>query len=251
MSSRQHDLAFDDRQQGWRTLLLAGGLSTIVVLAGIALDLILGIITGGDMSGLPQTAVDRFAQLQRSPLLGLYNMDLLNSVNQVIMIPGYFALYAAHRGRKDSAAALALILFLVGTTILVTNNTALTMLDLGNKYWMATTEAQRTLLAAAGEAMLARGSHGNLGAFPGFLLPTIAGLIMSFVMLGGRVFTTLTAWLGVIGSFVMTAYMVLVTFAPGVRQMATAFAAPGGLLLMAWMILFTIRLIRLGRAKGA
>ena len=213
------------------------------------LDLVLGTLTGGDVSGLPQTAVDRFAQLQGNPLLGLYNMDLLNSVNQIIMIPGYFALYAAHRGRKDSAAAFALILFLVGTTILVTNNTALTMLDLGNKYGTATTDARRTLLAAAGEAMLARGSHGSLGAFPGFLLPTIAGLIMSFVMLSGRVFTRLTAWLGIIGGIVMIAYLVLVTFAPGVRQMATAFAAPGGLLLMAWMILFTVRLFKLGRAK--
>jgi hypothetical protein len=111
------------------------------------------------------------------------------------MIPVYSALYAAHRGRKERAAAPDLILFLVGTAILVTNNTALTMLDLGNKYRMAATDAQRTQLAAAGEAMLARGSHGSLGALPGFLLQNIAGLIMSFAMLSGRVFTRLTAWL--------------------------------------------------------
>ena len=38
-------------------------------------------------------------------------------------------------------------------------------------------------LAAAGEAMLARGTHGSLGVFIGFCLPTLAGLAMSFVML--------------------------------------------------------------------
>ena len=251
MTATQPLPTLNESQQSWKGLFLAGGISTIVVLAGIVLDLVLGTVTGGSLSGLPQTAVQRFAQLQAHPLLGLYDMDLLNSVNQVIMIPVYCALFGAHRGRKDAAAALALILFLVGSTILVTNNTALTMLDLGNKYRGAATDGQRTLLAAAGEAMLARGSHGSLGAFPGFILPNIAGLIMSSVMLSGRVFTRLTAWLGITGSILLIAYLVLVTFAPGVGQMATAFAAPGGLLLMAWMVLFTIRLFKLGRAKRA
>ena len=251
MTAPQTVLTLDDRQQAWKGLFLAGGVSTIVVLAGIVLDLVLGTVTGGNLSGLPRTAVERFTQLQANPLLGLYNMDLLNSVNQLIMIPVYCALFGAHRGRKDAGAAVALVVFLVGSTILVTNNTALTMLDLSSEYRAAGTDAQKTLLAAAGEAMLARGSHGSLGAFPGFVLPNIAGLIMAFVMLSGRVFTRLTAWLGIIGSILMIAYLVLVTFVPGVGQMATAFAAPGGLLLMAWMIMFMIRLFKLGRAKGA
>ena len=74
---------------------------------------------------------------------------------------------------------------------------------------------------------------------------------MSLVMLSRMVFTRLTAWLGIIRSVVMIAYPVLVTFALAVGEMATEFAAPGGLLLMAWMILFTIRLFKVGRAKGA
>jgi hypothetical protein len=40
-----------------------------------------------------------------------------------------------------------------------------------------------------------------------------------------------------------------VTFAPDVKDMATAFSMPGGLLLMAWMVMFTIRLFQLGRLK--
>ena len=44
----------------------------------------------------------------------------------------------------------------------------------------------------------------------------------------------------------MLIYVVLVTFAPTVKNMAMAFAMPGGLLLLAWMIMITIRLFRLG-----
>jgi Domain of unknown function (DUF4386) len=234
----------------WNWLYKIGGAATLITLIGITLDVIIGNVTGGNLSALPQTAVDRFAQFQANPLLGLYNLDLLNTVNQLFFIPGYVALYAAQRKTNSGAALLALIIFLVGTTIFVTTNTALPMLELSHKYAAATTESQKTLLAAAGEAMLARGSHGSLGVFIGFLLPNIAGLIMSFAMLTGKVFNKIASYLGIVGSPLILTYIVLVTFAPGIKGMATAFAMPGGLLLMAWMILFTIRLFQISKQAG-
>ena len=62
------------------------------------------------------------------------------------------------------------------------------MLELSGKYAVAD-ESQKTLLAAAGEAMLARGAHGSLGVFFRFLLPTLSSLGMSLVMLQGKVFS--------------------------------------------------------------
>jgi hypothetical protein len=233
-----------------QSIYTVGGVATVIVLIGIVLDFTLGSATGGNLSALPQTAVDRFAQFQENRLLGLYHLDLLNTVNQILLIPAYFALYAVHRKANNAYALLALIIYLVATTIFVTTNTALPMLELSNKYAAAGTESQKTLLAAAGEAMLARGEHGSLGVFIGFLLPNIAGLIMSFVMLRARVFSRINSYLGIAGNILMTIYIVLVTFAPGVKDMATAFAAPGGLLLMAWMLMFTIRLFQLGSLKN-
>lgn len=233
----------------WKNIYIVGGIATIIALIGIVLDVIFGSVTGGNLSALPQTAVDRFAQFQINPLLGLYNLDLLNIINQMIFIPAYFALFAAHRKTNIAYALLALIIFLVGTTIFVTTNTALPMLELSHKYAAATTESQKTLLAAAGEAMLARGTHGSLGVFIGFLLPNIAGLIMSFTMLTGKVFSKATSYLGIAGSTLILLYIILVTFAPNIKDTATAFAMPGGLLSMAWMVMFTIRLFRLGNSR--
>jgi hypothetical protein len=154
----------------WRGIYLLGGLAAVIALIGIVLDVVFGSISGGNLSALPQTAIDRFAQLQASPLLGLYNLDLLNIVNQLILIPAYFALAAAQRKTNLAYALLALVIFLVGTAIFVTTNTALPMLELSQKYASAA-ESQKILLAAAGEAMLARGAHGSLGVFIGFLCP--------------------------------------------------------------------------------
>ena len=234
----------------WHRIYIIGGVCAVIALIGIVLDVIVGSVTGGNLSALPQTAVDRFAQFQVTPLLGLYNLDLLNVFNQIMLIPAYVALYAVQRKGNSAYAFLALIMFLVGTTIFVTTNTALPMLELANKYAATTTEAQKTLLAAAGEAMLARGAHGSLGVFIGFLLPNIAGLFMSFAMLTGMVFNRINSYLGIVGNILMLAYIVLVTFAPGIKDMATTFAMPGGLLLMAWMIMFMIRLFQLGSWKS-
>lgn len=252
MSTRQPNQSGENGNAAaqWRSIYTAGGLFTVLSLTAIIADIMIGTAMGGDLSALPQTAVERFAQLQATPLLGLYNLDLLNTVNQIVMIPVYFALYAAHRKANNAYALFSLIIFLVATTIFVTTNTALPMLGLSDKYAAAISESQKVLLAAAGEAMLATGEHGSLSVFIGFLLPTIAGLGMSFVMLRAGIFSRLTSYLGIAGNSLMSIYVVLVTFAPGIKEMATAFAMPGGLLLLAWTILFTIRLFQLGSLKN-
>ncbi|MDQ3846061.1 MAG: hypothetical protein M3342_18950 [Bacteroidota bacterium] len=148
-------------EKNWRTLFITGAVTTVIVLAGIFLDVIVGSVTGGNLSAVPQTASEKFTELHNNPALGLYNLDLLNLINQLLLIPGYLALFAAHRKTNTAFASLALIVFLTGTVIFVTTNTALPMLELSNRFFVTTSEQQKVLLAAAGEAMLARGLHGS------------------------------------------------------------------------------------------
>jgi len=250
MTQTQKDVfSINNAEKQWKSIYALGGFATIIVLIGALTDVVIGNITGGDLSALPRTAIDRFTQFHNNTFLGLYNLDLLNITNQVILIPGYFALYAAHRNVNNSYSLLALIIFLFGSVIMVTNNTALPMYELTHKYFATTLESQKALYAAAGEAMLARGAHGSSGIFIGFFIPNVAGLLMSIVMLKASVFSKINSWLGIIGSILIMLYIVLVNFVPGVETMATAFAMPGGLLLMAWMIMFTIRLLKLSRQK--
>lgn len=234
-------------EREWKNIYRIGAAATILVLAGIILDVVAGNVTGGNISQLPHTATDRFNQFRESALLGLYNLDLLNVINQIVLIPSVFALYSVHRETGHPSALFALILFLVGSTIFICGNTALSMLDLSRRYFNADSEGQKLLIAAAGEAMLAKGSHGNLGVFIGFVLPGFANALMSGVMLKGRIFSRLTSWTGIISNSMMVIYIIMVTFIPSVGQMATAFAMPGGLMVMAWMIMYTGRLIKLSK----
>jgi hypothetical protein len=122
----------DNSDKQWETIHKVGAITTIIVLCGILLDMVVGSVTGGNVATLPQTAVERFNQFNENQLLGLYNLDLLNTIIQIIFIPSIYAIYVAHRKVNNAPALLALIIFLFGTTIFVTSNTALTMLDLSN-----------------------------------------------------------------------------------------------------------------------
>ncbi len=237
-------------EKQWNDIYTLGGIATILALTGISLDVVIGNINGGDLSALPQTAIDRFAQFHENKFQGLYHLDLANIIIQLILIPVYFALFAVHRNINKAFGFLALIVFLFGSVIMVANNTALPMLELSNKFFATTIESQKVLYAAAGESMLAQGAHGSPGIFLGFFIPNIANLIMSVVMLKGKVFSKTNSWIGIIGSVLMLMYVILVNFGTGVEKMATAFAMPGGLLLMVWMIMFMIRLFKLGHVSS-
>ena len=239
----------NEQARQWKSMYTLGGIAAILSLIAVVADIFIGSSTGGNLSELPQTAVERFAQFQQNTWLGLYNLDLLNTVNQLISIPVYLALYAALRKTNKPYVLLALIIFLLGTAIFVSNNTALPMLELSRKYDLAD-EPKKNLLAAAGEAVLVRGEHGSLGVFFSFLLSTLSVLIFSFVMLQGNMFRKANAYIGILGNVLMLIYVVLVTFAPTAKNMAMTFAMSGGLLLLAWMVMLTIRLFRLGTSRG-
>ena len=234
----------------WKSIYTLGGIAALVALSGILFDIVVGITTGGNLTALPQTAIERFMQLRDNKFMGLYNLDLLNTIIQIILIPAYFALYAVHRKNRKPYSILALAIFLFGSVIMVANNTALPMMELSNKYFSTTIESQKLFYAAAGESLLVQGAHGSSGIFLGFFIPNIANLMISIVMLKGKIFSKLNSWFGIIGSILMLLYVILVNFGTGVENMATAFAMPGGLLLMAWMIMFTIKLFRLKSSES-
>ena len=52
------------------------------------------------------------------------------------------------------------------------------------------------------------------------------------------------------GNSLMVFYLILVTFVPAVERLALAFAMPAGLLVMVWMIIFTIKLFKLSNSTG-
>ncbi|MHB1483908.1 MAG: DUF4386 family protein [Saccharofermentanales bacterium] len=233
-------------EKQWKSIYILGFITTLLVIFGSISDIAISFALGGDLTTIPKTAVDRFSQFQTNWLVGLYNLDMLNLITTVLMIPSYLALYSAHRNGNKAYVKLSLLIFTIGSAIFITNNTALPMLELSRNYFASTSETQRSLYAAAGEAMLARGAHGSSGAFLGFIITTIANIVLSIGMLKGRIFSMATAIIGICGGSLLMIYLILITFVPGTDTMAMMIATPGGLLSLAWMAMFSIKLFRVG-----
>jgi drug/metabolite transporter superfamily protein YnfA len=230
-----------------KRIYFLGAVTTSIVICLTLLDIIIGSIAGGDLSMIPQSAVDKFIQLQENKWLGLYNLDLLNLVVSVIMIPGFLALYFALKNEDSSFALLSLITFTIGTTVFISNNSALPMLDLSQKYFSATTEDQSIFFAAGAEALIAKGAHGSFGVFPGFILITLSEVFISFLMLQTRIFSKATSYIGISGTILLLIYLIIVTFVPSAKPIAIILAGPGGILSLIWMIMFSIKLFKLAK----
>jgi len=231
------------KDAGLRGMLVLGGILALLTALGSSADVVIGMMTGGNVAALPQTAVGRFEELLLAPLLGLYNLDLLNLATTLLMLPAIYAAYLLLRKSGSRAAGFALAIAILGAAVFTANNAALPMLGLSGQYASAMDETHRALLAAAGEAILAKGVHGGMGVIPSFLLPLIANIVLCGAMLRSRAFSRLAAWLGLVGNGLLAVYLVLVTFLPEVKTAAAAFAAPGGLMAIAWMVMTGLRLL--------
>jgi hypothetical protein len=234
-------------ERDFKSFYLAGAICGSIAILGNVADIIIGTALGGDLTLLPGTAAGRFMEFNRNVLLGLYHFDLLNAATTVILLPAFYSLYLLHRAKNYSFSLFALIVFCIGTAVFLANNSALTMMDLSRKYFSAASEEERMFIAAAGEAMLAKGAHGSPSVFIGFILPIAADIIISFVMLYGKVFNRVNSYLGIAGNIFLLLYIILVTFFPDMKNIAMLIAAPGGILVILWMVLFTLKLFRLAR----
>lgn len=189
------------------------------------------------------TVIDWFRLFQNHWFLGLRSLGLLNLIGAALLMPTILAIYSVLRRGHDAFAALGTILFFVGIAVYVAGSRAFPMLSLSGQYASAATDGQRSLFAAAGQAMLAEGQ-----SRAGILLIESACLVISLVMLRGAVFSKLTAWAGILGNMLM---MILeIAFIPP-RGVGMAVAAAGGFSTMAWYFLIGRGLLRLGSLEAA
>ncbi len=136
----------------------------------------------------------------------------MNLIGAALLAPTYLALYAALKRRNEALAAFGAVLFFVGIAVYVADNRAFPLLSLSGQYASAATDEHRSQLIAAGQAMLVEGE-----SRAGIVLVDFAGLLVSAVMLGGKVFSKATAYAGILGNGLMIGVEVIVAFAHRVR----------------------------------
>ena len=141
------------------------------------------IISSSSSGPPPSTVIGFFMLLQHNRFLGLVDLGLFDIAAVALLVPMFLAVCIALRRASASFMAIALTLSLVGIAVYLATETAFSMLSLSSQYAAATTDAQRSLFEAAGQAMLAEQVGAGTGTYMAFVLIGVAGLIIATVML--------------------------------------------------------------------
>jgi hypothetical protein len=218
----------------WKTLYRVGAAAAIAILVLVPVQMLVFVTTPP-----PETVVGWFELYERSPLLGLLDMDLLLIVDQVLIAVMFLALCVALRRANPSWIAIALLLAVAAFSAYVASNPAFEMLSLSRQYSAGTTDAERTVALAAGEAMVATWMGTAFSV--GYVLGALAFLIVSAVMLRSDVFGKLVAWVGIV--FGILSLIPASAGTPGI-----VFSIASLVPMWLWLALIARRLLQLARS---
>ena len=194
----------------------------------------------------PSTINEWFIAFEDNPFIGLLDFWGLEVPMYGMFALVFLALYVVLREVNKSGMAIAVTLALLGIAIFFATNNPFSMLSLSRQFTAATTDANRSALLAAGEALLANTNQRAIGGFNmGLLLVSVAGLIVSSVMLRATSFRRLTAYVGILAFGLSLADYLRQAFTSSVI-IALLLILPGAFLLVIWFVLVGRRLTQLG-----
>ncbi len=199
----------------------------------------------------PTTVLEWLTLFQVNPLTGLFFLGLADIAIMILWGPMTLALYAALQPSNKTWTLLATLFVFVGMAVYLATNTAFSMLALSQQYAAATTEAQRSNLLSAGQAMLAVTEGARM-----LPLTPLAGLILSTVMLRSKAFGQVTAWAGILGLGLLAASGLFAGYAttgPTTLVLSAIIAVTyggGGLLSFLWYILIGRTLWKLANRES-
>ncbi|MBN2394091.1 MAG: DUF4386 family protein [Anaerolineae bacterium] len=235
----------------WKSLYRVGGVAALLAALvfrrslGAEFDVSNGFGVFAMPETLPVSAPDWFAVLQAYRFVGLTLLGVFDLVEYVLVGLMFLALYGALRRTNRSALVIATVFGLIGIAVSLASNQALALAALSEQYAAASTETQRALLLAGGEALLAINQRG-IGLYVSLFLVLLSGLIISIVMLRSAVFSKATAIAGILANGLGLAYFVTLAFAPAIIWLPPTLSAPFRLI---WYVLIALKLFQLARRE--
>lgn len=225
----------------WRSLYKVGGVAALIAATLLLFEIIIFAIWPQ-----PNTITDYFVLFQNSKFIGLLDFYLLEFFAYILFIPIFLAISLAIRRGNESYIVLALIFAITGVAVFLATNNPFSMLSLSNQYAAAATDAQKELYLAAGQTILANTNQRAFEGFNiGFFLLSIAGMIISIVMLRSRTFNKVIANVGILTFTISLVEYIRVVFMPSISLLLIIIAVSSGLLIPIWLVLIARRLLKL------
>ena len=219
----------------WKDLYKLAGIAAIVS----EFVILLGIVTYFIWPYTPgsKTTEEILRLLQSDPLGGLVSLDLFLFVGNLFSIFLFLALYVSLRPVNPSYALVALAVGLIGLVLLIPARPIVELFALSRQYAAATTDAARSQILAAGDALLALFDGTNW--FMNTLLGALSLLTSSLLMLRSNTYSKATAYAGIFTNAVVCGF-----FIPTLGKFLLFLSLPG---YMIWYFLLAKRFFQMGR----
>jgi len=237
-----------EMDSNWKKLFIIGGvaafLAVIIFRRFFAVEMITfnGFGIFDIPSTVPTTALEWFTLLEKNKLVGLILLGIVDLINYVLVGLIFLAVYGALRKVNNVAMGLAIILSMISISVFFASNQAIGFLNLNEQFQAATSDGQRSLYLAAGEALSA--NIQGTGWYVSLLLIYLAGIIISLVMLQSNIFNKTTAWTGILAnSFGLLLFPTLI-FAPAIMWLPPSLSAPFRVI---WYVLIALKLFKLAK----
>jgi hypothetical protein len=219
----------------WKPLYKAGAIAALVAALIFRRNLGAEVSLFTGMQAVPHSVVEWYALLQRSPITGLAFLSIFDLINYTLEGLIFLALGVTLWQAHKNSAALALASGLVGISISFASNHSFSMFSLSQQYAIATTEAQKSILLAAGQSLLITtdplATWPATGTYVSLLLIALAGWLFSISLFPSN---RATAILGLMASGCDLAYCLTFALAPSLQ---VVWLASGGAFWMLWHLL--------------
>ena len=226
-----------------KSLYTLGGIAAILQLVAIlSYSIVVGVL-----GQKPTSAAEYFAVFQGSPMEAFWRGDFLLMLLIGLYLGTFPALYAALRRLSPVYAALATLFTILAVAGSFATESSFSLLHLGEQYVNATSEAVRTQLLSAGEAVIASDMWNSSAAYMGGILLQGSGVMISVIMLRSKDFSKVTAYSGLLGNGLDLIQHILHIFLPAVSSFITMFM---GVFYFVWFPMLARDLFRLARAAG-
>ena len=220
----------------WKNLIKIGGVAAILIVVFSLIEVVIEASGGSGLTSTPTSVLEWFTLLQTNPLLGLAILGIFETIFFPLGVLMFMGLYFPLRRTSESLMAIGTALYFIGTTIYFASNNAFAMLNLSNQYAVATSEVQKSMLLAAGQAVMA--TEQGTGMIMTFLLGSLAGIIVSIVILRSKTFSKPIAIIGIVAN----------VFGLFGASLGLAVWTINGLLMMVWTLMVGRRLLQISRS---
>ena len=174
----------------WRLLFRVAGIGALLTALLIPLQVVAFIVWPLPAGGV----LEWFDLFQENAFIGLVSFDLVILLEEILLIPIVLALYVVLRRSGESVVLIAAGMWFVSIALFVGANTGFEMLALSDGYAEAGSAAERASYVAAGQAMLSAYMEQGSSFVVGYVLASLAGILVGVAMLRSSVFPRVAAW---------------------------------------------------------